>query len=46
MDGMSIPAEPAIYHITHVDNIAKIVRDGVLWSDAAVAISLRTFRRS
>ena len=33
---MSIPAEPAIYHITHVDNIPRIVRDGVLWSDAVM----------
>lgn len=33
---MSIPAEPSIYHITHVDNIAQIVRDGALWSDAVM----------
>ena len=26
--------DPAIYHITHVDNLARIVADGCLWSDA------------
>ena len=30
----SPPAEPKIYHITHVDNLPRIVQDGVLWSDA------------
>lgn len=29
-----MPDRPKIYHITHVDNLAKIIRDGVLWSDA------------
>ena len=29
-----IPDRPKVYHITHVDNLAGIVRDGVLWSDA------------
>jgi len=29
------PAEPKIYHITHVDNLPGIVADGCLWSDAA-----------
>jgi hypothetical protein len=28
------PADPKIYHITHVDNLTGIVRDGALWSDA------------
>jgi hypothetical protein len=28
------PARPLIYHITHVDNLAQIVADGALWSDA------------
>jgi len=31
-----VPAEPKIYHITHVDNLAAIVNDGVLLSDAAI----------
>jgi hypothetical protein len=31
------PPSPKIYHITHVDNLASIVRDGGLWSDAQVA---------
>lgn len=33
---MAVPAKPRIYHITHVDNIARIVADGALWSDAVV----------
>lgn len=28
------PALPQIYHITHVDNLVGILRDGGLWSDA------------
>jgi hypothetical protein len=28
------PPNPKIYHITHVDNLASIVRDGALFSDA------------
>lgn len=28
------PKDPFIYHITHVDNLASIVRAGCLWSDA------------
>lgn len=31
------PARPRLYHITHVDNLASILRDGGLWSDAEVA---------
>ena len=30
---MPVPESPKIYHITHLDNLSKIV-DGVLWSDA------------
>lgn len=30
---MPVPANPKIYHIVHVDNIASIVADGCLWSD-------------
>ncbi|NQT53884.1 DUF4433 domain-containing protein [bacterium] len=29
-----VPANPKVYHITHVRNLAGIVREGVLWSDA------------
>jgi ssDNA thymidine ADP-ribosyltransferase, DarT len=29
------PANPKIYHITHVDNLGKIIDDGCLWSDRA-----------
>jgi hypothetical protein len=34
---MSPPANPKIYHIVHVDNLASIVRDGFLWPDAVMA---------
>ncbi len=27
-------SDPAVYHITHVDNLSRIVADGRLWSDA------------
>ncbi|MEX1232534.1 MAG: DarT ssDNA thymidine ADP-ribosyltransferase family protein [Planctomycetaceae bacterium] len=30
----TVPANPKIYHITHIDNLSKIVADGKLWSDA------------
>ena len=29
-----VPANPPIFHITHVDNLAGILREGGLWSDA------------
>jgi hypothetical protein len=29
-----MPDHPKIYHITHTDNISRVIRDGVLWSDA------------
>jgi len=29
-----VPANPSIYHITHVDNLAGIVEAGCVWSDA------------
>jgi hypothetical protein len=29
-----VPANPTIYHITHVDNLAGIVEAGCTWSDA------------
>lgn len=31
-----VPAQPKIYHITHVDNLAAIIREGVLLSDATM----------
>ncbi len=31
---MSVPAQPKIYHIVRVDNLASIVADGRLWSDS------------
>jgi hypothetical protein len=33
---MPVPAQPKIYHIVHVDNLASIVAEGGLWSDAAM----------
>jgi hypothetical protein len=32
----TIPANPKIFHIVHVDRLASIVSQGCLWSDAAV----------
>jgi hypothetical protein len=31
---MTVPAKPKIYHITHVENLASIISDGCIWSDA------------
>ncbi len=33
---MPVPTRPKIYHIVHVDNLASIVADGCLWSDAVM----------
>ncbi len=33
---MPIPADPKIYHITHVDNLPGIVSEGGLLSDAVI----------
>lgn len=33
---MSSPTHPKIYHITHYTNLAGIVADGCLWSDAEI----------
>ena len=33
---MPIPVQPKIYHITHVENLPKILAEGGLWSDAAI----------
>lgn len=32
---MAVPAQPKLYHITHVDNLPAILAGG-LWSDAAM----------
>lgn len=34
---MPVPANPKIYHIVHVDNLASIVADGCLWPDSVMA---------
>ena len=33
---MSVPVQPKIYHILHVDRLASVLADGSLWSDAQV----------
>jgi ssDNA thymidine ADP-ribosyltransferase, DarT len=33
---MPVPAQPKIYHIVHVDNLASIIGDGSLWSDSVM----------
>ena len=33
---MPRPAHPKVYHITHVNNLAGMVADGVVWSDAVM----------
>ncbi|MBY0374673.1 MAG: DUF4433 domain-containing protein [Bryobacteraceae bacterium] len=33
---LPVPANPKIYHIVHVDNLASIVADGCLWSDSVM----------
>ncbi|MCI9882295.1 MULTISPECIES: DarT ssDNA thymidine ADP-ribosyltransferase family protein [Methylobacterium] len=30
------PANPKIYHVTHVDNLPNIIRDGRLYSDSVM----------
>ena len=32
----SVPADPKIYHIVHVDRLSSIVSDGGLWCDARI----------
>ena len=34
---MTVPVEPKIYHIMHVDRLKSVVADGCLWCDAEVA---------
>jgi hypothetical protein len=31
---MSVPHDPPIYHITHIDNLPSIIQAGCVWSDA------------
>jgi hypothetical protein len=33
---MSVPQNPKIYHIVHMDRLASILADGCLWSDGAM----------
>ncbi len=33
---MSVPANPKIYHIVHVDRLPSIIKDGFLWCDAEI----------
>lgn len=34
---MTVPDQPKIYHIVHVDRLSSIVADGCLWCDAEIA---------
>lgn len=36
MPSVSVPPAPSIYHITHVSNLAQIIEDGALLSDAVM----------
>jgi len=33
---MTVPAQPKIYHIVHVDRLPSIIKDGFLWCDAEI----------
>lgn len=33
---MTVPAQPKLYHIVHVDRLPPIVADGLLWCDAEI----------
>lgn len=33
----SVPTQPKIYHIVHVDKLPSIISDGCLWCDAEIA---------
>lgn len=33
---MSVPAQPKIYHIVHVDRLSSIIADQNLWCDAEI----------
>lgn len=34
---MSVPAQPKLYHIVHIDRLCSILADGCLWCDAEVS---------
>jgi len=33
---MTVPAQPKVYHIVHVDRLPSIISDGYLWCDAEI----------
>jgi hypothetical protein len=33
---MTVPSQPKIYHIVHIDRLASIIADGCLWCDAEI----------
>lgn len=33
---MTVPAQPKIYHIVHVDRLPSVITDGFLWCDAEI----------
>lgn len=34
---MTVPAQPKIYHIVHVDRLQSIINDGFIWCDSEIA---------
>jgi hypothetical protein len=38
---MSVPTQPMIYHIVHVNRLLSIIADGHLWCDAEVQRKVR-----
>ncbi|KPQ31274.1 MAG: protein of unknown function (DUF4433) [Phormidesmis priestleyi Ana] len=39
---MTVPAQPKIYHIVHVDRLPSIIADNHLWCDAQIAVQVPT----
>lgn len=37
---MTVPAQPKIYHIVHVDRLPSIIADGCLWCDDRRTVEL------
>lgn len=33
---MTVPVQPKIYHIVHIDRLSSIIKDGYLWCDAKI----------
>ncbi|MDL2321576.1 DUF4433 domain-containing protein [Desulfosarcina sp. OttesenSCG-928-B08] len=33
---MTVPANPKIYHIVHMDRLSSLIGDGCLWCDSEI----------